>query len=75
MSLFRETGADIISISENVQKIIDDENGVSYPEDLGIIITSDESNEVSDSFKYCFNECIWWFISCYCSFIRIHWFK
>lgn len=49
MSIFRETGADIIGISDSVKKLIEDEKGLAYPDDLGIIITSDESEEVSDS--------------------------
>ncbi|WP_240839656.1 efflux RND transporter permease subunit [Acidaminobacter sp. JC074] len=49
MSLFRETGADIISISEDVKKIIADEAGSMYPSDLNVIITSDESDEVSEN--------------------------
>ncbi len=49
MSIFRETGADIITISEKINKIIADESGSMYPEDLGVIITSDESDQVSEN--------------------------
>lgn len=49
MSLYRETGADIIKISDSIKEFIKIEKGLSYPEDLNILITSDESEEVSDS--------------------------
>lgn len=49
MSLYRETGADIIGISDDVKAVITEEAGSSYPSDLGIIITSDESDDVSDT--------------------------
>lgn len=49
MALYRETGADIIGISEKVHEIIASEEGRSYPEDLYVITTSDESDEVSEN--------------------------
>ncbi|MBI9014184.1 MAG: efflux RND transporter permease subunit [Clostridiales bacterium] len=49
MSLYRETGADIIGISDKIKDVISEEKGFLYPEDLSIIITADDSIDVSDS--------------------------
>ena len=47
MSLYRETGADIIKISNSIKEFIKTEKGLSYPEDLNILITSDGSEDVA----------------------------
>jgi len=49
MSVYRETGADIIGISDDIQALIASEKGDAYPKDLNVVITSDESDEVSES--------------------------
>lgn len=49
MAVYRETGADIITISEKVNGIITDQSGRMYPEDLSVIVTADESDEVSEN--------------------------
>jgi HAE1 family hydrophobic/amphiphilic exporter-1 len=49
MSLYRETGADIIGISESIKALIEEGRGFVFPEDLSVIITSDESDQVAES--------------------------
>lgn len=49
LEVFRDTGADIIGISSEVNEFIDKTVGKDFPEDLNIIITSDDSVEVSEN--------------------------
>jgi HAE1 family hydrophobic/amphiphilic exporter-1 len=46
ISIQRESGADIIQISEDVNQILEDGKGTIYPEDLNVVITNEDSVKV-----------------------------
>ncbi len=46
ISIYRQDGADIVGPSEQVKQIIEEGKGTLYPEDISILITSDEAVDV-----------------------------
>ncbi|MCK8060178.1 MULTISPECIES: efflux RND transporter permease subunit [unclassified Fusibacter] len=58
MALYRETGADIIGISDTIKTLLKDEKGLSYPKNLSVIITSDESENVAESLDTVLNSAL-----------------
>lgn len=46
ISIEREEGADVVGSSERVQKLLKDEKGKLYPEDLTVYITYDQADDV-----------------------------
>jgi HAE1 family hydrophobic/amphiphilic exporter-1 len=58
ISIYRQDGADIVGPSEQIKQIIEEGKGTLYPDDVSVLITSDEAVDVDQDLNDVINNAI-----------------
>ncbi len=62
LNIIKRAGENLIETSDNVKRVIDEMKAEDFPEDLGVVITGDQSNRTRTSFNDLVNSIIIGFI-------------